>query len=379
MQHLDVVVGVVAGAGGDRLEPVDVAVVVGAEQVDLLGEAAVLLAEVVGGVGGEVGGLTVGPDEHAVLVVGEVGGAQPDRAVPVEDVALLAQPLDGLLDGPAVVQLLLAEPHVEVHPEALEGPPDPGELEPVPEVAGHGGRLVGGQVEQVGAFGQRPAAELGDVLAGVPALGRLLTPEPGDDRGAELVHLGTGVVDVVLGASPRHRRPASSRAIASPSAAQRVWPMCRSPVGLAEMNSRLMTCPASESLRPKATPASTMAAGELTGGCGVEGDVEEAGPRDVDRLDAVDRPEPAGERRWRASRGDMPAPLASWRAMLVDQSPWSRFLGRSTRTSSGTVTARSPEATADWRAPRIAAESSSGVTRPSLRTPSGASTACREA
>ena len=34
----------------------------------------------------------------------------------------------------------------------------------------------------------------------------------------------------------------------------------------------------------------------------------------------------------------MPAPLASWRAMLVDQSPWSRLRGRSTLTSAGTVT-----------------------------------------
>ena len=57
---LDVVLGVVAGAGRDGLEPVDVAVVVGAEQVDLLVEAAVLLAQVVGGVGGEVGGAAVG-------------------------------------------------------------------------------------------------------------------------------------------------------------------------------------------------------------------------------------------------------------------------------------------------------------------------------
>ena len=55
-QHLDVVLGVVARAGRERLEPVDVAVVVGAEQVDLVREAAVALVQVVRGVGGEVGG-----------------------------------------------------------------------------------------------------------------------------------------------------------------------------------------------------------------------------------------------------------------------------------------------------------------------------------
>ena len=43
-QDLDVVLGVVARTGRNRLEPADVAVVVGAEQVDHLVEAAVLLA-----------------------------------------------------------------------------------------------------------------------------------------------------------------------------------------------------------------------------------------------------------------------------------------------------------------------------------------------
>ena len=73
------------------LQPADVAVVVGAEQVDAAVEAALALVEVVGGVGGEVGQLAVGPDQHPVLVVAEVGGAQPERAVGVEDVALLAR------------------------------------------------------------------------------------------------------------------------------------------------------------------------------------------------------------------------------------------------------------------------------------------------
>ena len=107
-------------------------------------------------------------------------------------------------------------------------------------------------------------------------------------------------------------------------------------------------------------------AGQLAGGRRVEGDVEEARPGDVDGLDPGDLAE-AGRRGVVAtSRGGMPAPLASWRAMLVDQSPWSRFLGRSTRTSAGTSTARSPAATASVRAVRIAAESCSGVTRASL-------------
>ena len=107
--------------GRDGLEPVDVAVVVGAEQVDLLGEAAVLLGQVVGGVGGEVRRLAVRADHHAVLVVAEVGGAQPDRAAVVVDVALFAEAGDGVFDGAGVVQFLLGEEDVEVDAELGEG------------------------------------------------------------------------------------------------------------------------------------------------------------------------------------------------------------------------------------------------------------------
>ncbi len=45
--------------------------------------------------------------------------------------------------------------------------------------------------------------------------------------------------------------------MASPMAAQRVWPRCRGPVGLAEMNSTLTTRPASAVPLPHAWPAST--------------------------------------------------------------------------------------------------------------------------
>ena len=63
----------------------DVAVVVGAPDVDEQVEAAGELVAVVGDVGQQVGGLAVGLDEHAVLVVAEVGAAQPDGAVGVVD------------------------------------------------------------------------------------------------------------------------------------------------------------------------------------------------------------------------------------------------------------------------------------------------------
>ncbi|MCY1244885.1 hypothetical protein D9M72_579850 [compost metagenome] len=75
------------------------------------------------------------------------------------------------------------------------------------------------------------------------------------------------------------------------------------------------------------------------------------------------------------SRGLTPACLDSWRAMFVAQSPWSRFFGRSTRTSSGTADAErviSPAATASFRQADMARESSSGVTRLAYRWPAKA-------
>ena len=80
-EHLELLAGGVADAGGHRREPADVAVVVGAEQVDARVEAPLALVDVVGGVGREVGELAVGADEHPVLVVAEVGGAHPGGAV----------------------------------------------------------------------------------------------------------------------------------------------------------------------------------------------------------------------------------------------------------------------------------------------------------
>ena len=73
--------GVGAERGDRGPHPRHVAVVVGAEHVDQPAEAALQLVPVVGDVGGEVGRLAVGADQDPVLVVAEVGGAQPEGAV----------------------------------------------------------------------------------------------------------------------------------------------------------------------------------------------------------------------------------------------------------------------------------------------------------
>ena len=98
---LEVHAGLVAERRAQRHHPADVAVVVGAEQDDAPVEAALPLVEVVRRVAGDVGAVTVGLDDHAVLVVAELLGAQPHRAVLLVDVAELAQPRDRPLGGAA--------------------------------------------------------------------------------------------------------------------------------------------------------------------------------------------------------------------------------------------------------------------------------------
>ncbi len=122
-EHLDVDVRVVAGARRDGAQPVDVAVVVGTEEVDADVVAAVALVDVVRRVAGEVRELAVAADEDPVLVVVEVRRAQPHRAVGLEHVAVLAQPREPPLDRAARVERALGVPDVEVRVEAVEDVP----------------------------------------------------------------------------------------------------------------------------------------------------------------------------------------------------------------------------------------------------------------
>ncbi len=50
---------------------------IGAPDVDQMAEAPLEFVFVVGDIGGEIRGLSVAADEHAVLVVAAAGGAQP--------------------------------------------------------------------------------------------------------------------------------------------------------------------------------------------------------------------------------------------------------------------------------------------------------------
>jgi hypothetical protein len=71
---------------------------VGAEHVDAQIESALPLVQVVGEVAGDVGGLAVTLDDDAILIIAELGGAQPGCAVLLVDRAVGPQLGDGLVD-----------------------------------------------------------------------------------------------------------------------------------------------------------------------------------------------------------------------------------------------------------------------------------------
>ena len=104
---------------GERLQPGDVAVVVGAQDVDQAIEASRVLSANVGGVRRVVARRSVRADEDAILVVAVRARARPDgplRLVRVEERDRL---------GDLALHVALEHPGVEVDAEALERRLDP--------------------------------------------------------------------------------------------------------------------------------------------------------------------------------------------------------------------------------------------------------------
>ena len=192
------VAGILAESGGDGLEPGDVAVVVGAEHVDAQVESALALVEVVGDIGGHVGGLAVALDDDAVLVVAKVGGAQPDCAVLLVDAAGLAKFGDGLLDPAGAVHRVFVGVDVEVGAEVVQRLLDVGEHQVDADGAERLAHLVVGQAQRVGLLGEHLSGDLLDVVAGVAVVRRGFAFGGGDQRVGEPVDLGAVVVEVVL-------------------------------------------------------------------------------------------------------------------------------------------------------------------------------------
>ena len=182
---------------GERLQPCDVAVVVGPEDVDQPIEAARVLPANVRRVGREVARGTVRPDEHAILVVAVRARPRPQCPVGLERV----QERDRF--GDLGLCVALQGPAVEVDSEALER------------------RLDALEHRRHGIAGK--CGELGDVLAAVAVLGRLFAASDRLDRGVETLHLPPRVVVVVLALDlvagereqarpPSRRRPRCVRA-----------------------------------------------------------------------------------------------------------------------------------------------------------------------
>ncbi len=268
--------------------------VVGPQQVEQLVEAALPLVDVVGRVAGEVGQLAVGPDQHPVLVVAEVGGAHPQRTVGVVEVAQVAQLLQAGDHVVALVQRPLGEPHVEAGVEGLQLVLLLLQLQGVARLAeGHGPRLAL-QRDDAGVGCHDGVGEVLHVGALVAVVGHRLPERPCLDRGAEQVHLVAAVVDVELpgdlGAGrlehARDRvaddRPPGVPQVERPGGVGgdelHVDPLAGERLGVA------VGRPGRHDLRCHPTL-----------GRGGHGDVEEAGPGDLDGLDAGVGGEPVGE------------------------------------------------------------------------------------
>ena len=173
-QYLERLVGVVTESRCDRTQPADVAVVIGAEHVDAAVETALPLVEVVRSVGTEIGRLAVATDQHPILVVAEVSGAKPDRALLLEDVPLVSQPRDRPLQLALFMQGPLGEPDVEVDPEVPQRQLDAGEHQRDALPGEDVDRLVLRLVQQPRVIGDHLCRDLGDVRPGVAVLRRRL-------------------------------------------------------------------------------------------------------------------------------------------------------------------------------------------------------------
>ena len=220
----------------------NVAVVVGAPDVDDLVEAALELVQVVGDVGCKIGVEAIFALDDTVLLVAEGGRAEPLGAVLHVEVPLLLEQADATRDQPGVVERLLRKPDVEMDTEFLEVVAAVGQLLGQRMVVNIGPVLaeqrlgVGDERIEVqftlllglvvGAVGGRQAGRAGhDIRRGAQVLGAvrqrhllrhiahvgalvtvgrkghrdavlLEVTQPG--RQAEDIHLPAGVIDVIL-------------------------------------------------------------------------------------------------------------------------------------------------------------------------------------
>src|SRR5699024_669878 len=180
------------------LQAGDVAVVIRTQHVNAQVVAAVDLIRDVGNVAGDVGGVAVGLDDDAVLVVAEVAGAQPPGPVGFVEVAVGLQLFDGLVHRAGFEEGVLVEEDVELGAELLQGGLDVVEHQlhalGAEELLGiRIGELAPGRV-RLGDLG----CDVLDVLAAIAVFRGGLIARGGEQRLREAVDLATVVVEVVL-------------------------------------------------------------------------------------------------------------------------------------------------------------------------------------
>ena len=196
------------------------------------------LVEVIGDVGGEVGALSIGPDQDPVLLVAVGRRVEPQRPVVFVGFAALAQDLEHARDGPRGYEVPLGEPAVEHHPETGEVVADPaqdpfengvGDERVVAFPESGAGPCDEGVEKRVVAFGERGPGEVApqpgvmltgelprdvaDVLTPVATARKSRAHRPLDrvqvaqpDAEGQDIHLAARVVDVVLALDvPTHR------------------------------------------------------------------------------------------------------------------------------------------------------------------------------
>ena len=191
----------IAKSVADAAYALDVTVVVGAPDVDDVIDALELIP-VIGDVGGEVGVLAVGLDQDAVLVVAQIGGAEPQGAVLGVEVAHLVELLKSAVDGGGAGGLALGVLHVQ---RALGVPTIEVAVDGVAEVAHVIDHLyIAALAEALHALlriGVDPliavgAPELGGLVDDVVAAVRVLAQGLGK---VVLIRMGLGVLVVLVG------------------------------------------------------------------------------------------------------------------------------------------------------------------------------------
>ena len=257
----------------------------------------------------------------AVLVVAVLGRTEPQRAVLLVDVAGALQPIDGAWSTQPSLWSELSLVHTskctprcsrtgfDAGPDALRRPPADR-----PIVSRRPGRVGCASTAAGSSFASRRRSRRGS-----------RPPEPRGPRGgprptgAEVLDLGSEVVEVVLARRPCGRRPRGRGRAGRRRTRPRALPMWSGPVGLADTNSTL-TCRGLVCLsRPKPAPAASApstAASSQAGerrtltkpGATASTSASRGGPPPGAAADVGAQRFRQAPRRWRAASGASDAP-----------------------------------------------------------------------